>query len=286
MAERKARWGWGALALCGILVAGCTGGGDGDESGKRPSDAAVVVAPDRDVEPAPTLEPADPAALPRTAAEARKMIDKLIVGPEGLPAGTRKATPYESDTATWSVLRSDCVWNREPIPDDVLATLTRHFELPPTDGKGRVRFSATITFHRTAADAAWEQARVVEESLHCDEQVLRRGERLTGLNPQPARFGEAANLHSEDALTEAGMCVSERHGGPYPYTWQQVTYGSMVLSSSVCAGAGYTDEAAFKLVSEVVPYTQLRAREEFGREPGPKNGSKATASPSAPKDGA
>lgn len=286
----KGRPGWATLAVCGVLLTGCTGGGDGD--GKRGGQAspggAVVAAPDPAVSPVPAVKEADPGQQPRTAAQARALIAKLIAGPGDFTAGVRKATPYESDPGTWSVLRRNCVWNRERLPRDVLATLTRHFELPPAAGKGRVRLSATVTFHRTGAEAAWEQARMVEEALHCDEQVLRQGERLTKLMPQPARLGEAANLYSEDSLMESGECTSDEHGGPYPYSWQQVTYGSMVASASVCGGRGYDSSQLMKIVVNALPTMQIRAREEFGREPEAKAGTPspaATAPPSAAKEG-
>ncbi|MEU5974476.1 hypothetical protein [Streptomyces sp. NPDC047315] len=278
MTYARARLGWGTLAVCGVLVAGCTGGGDG---GKPAASGVVVASPDPAGSPVQPMAEADAALQPTTGEQARKVVAKLIAGPGDFGAEVSKSVPYENDPRTWSVLGGSCVWNREPLPDDVLASLTRHFEVPPTAGKGRVRLSATVTLHRTALDAAWEQSRMMEEALDCDEQVLRKGERLIKLIPQPSRQGEAANLYSEDSLMEAGECVSEVHGGPYPYWWQQVTYGSAVISTSVCGGRGYDENALMKIVSEALPAMELRARGEMGFQPKGKAGESSSGGPSS-----
>ncbi|MEU9603425.1 hypothetical protein [Streptomyces sp. NPDC048057] len=259
-------------------MAGCTGGG---AEGKAATDGVVVASPDPAVSPVEPMAEADAALQPTSPKRARELIGTLIAGPKDFGIEVSKAAPYESDPRTWSVLEGSCVWNRKPLPKDVLASLTRHFEVPPTGGKGRVRLSATVTVHRTALDAAWEQSRMLEESLHCQEQVLRKGERLVKLIPQPFKRGEGANLFSEDSLNESGECVSEEHGGPYPYWWQQVTYGSLVISTSVCGGRGYDADSLMPIVIEALPVMESRARKEMGGQPKGKAGEPSPAGKSA-----
>ncbi|WP_413105580.1 hypothetical protein [Streptomyces sp. Inha503] len=49
----------------------------------------------------------------------------------------------------WSVLDDDCAWHQQPLPRDVLATLTRSYEIPANGAKGPLRLSAVVTVHRT-----------------------------------------------------------------------------------------------------------------------------------------
>ncbi|MEU9336940.1 hypothetical protein AB0D49_27875 [Streptomyces sp. NPDC048290] len=281
MTYRKARLGWGTLAVCGVLLAGCTGGGDGDEAETKggTGGGVTVASPDSRRESPPELQEADPARQPKTAAQARTLAGKLNAGTELFPTGeVQRAEPYESDPSRWAVLGDDCVWQREPLPDTVLSTLTRHFEVPEAGGKGLVRISTTVTVHRTPELAGWEQAAMLEEAVGCGEQVLSDGERLTGLISLASRWGEGNNLYSEDSLIEMGKCVSEEHGGPYEYWWSQATFGPVTAATSVCGGRGYDQRALMKLVEQALPRMLQRAQEELGR---PVEGKSGSASPSA-----
>ncbi|WP_329264283.1 hypothetical protein OG223_50340 [Streptomyces sp. NBC_01478] len=170
----------GVAAVCGALVLGCTGG-DGSASPSTTSGASRSSAPTADAQSAASATPeTDPGKEPKTAAQARMLIERVISGPELFGTGVARATPYESDPGQWAVLGDDCLWRLEPLPGDALATLTRHFQVPAAGAKGAVRLSATVTVHRTALDASWEQARMLEEDLDCTEQTQRPGERLTG----------------------------------------------------------------------------------------------------------
>jgi hypothetical protein len=74
----------------------------------------------------------------------------VIAGPELFGRQVVRTTPYESDPSRWAVLDDGCAWQLAELPAGVLATLTRHFEVPTEDAKGPVRLSATVTVHRTA----------------------------------------------------------------------------------------------------------------------------------------
>ncbi|GHJ35573.1 hypothetical protein [Streptomyces sp. TS71-3] len=191
MAYARALRTWGVPALmCTALLAGCTsaeddgGGGSGGAAGgasASPSaSGAGAAAPDADASaigmPAasPTIE-TDPAKQPRNPAGARALVRRVIAEPELFGGGVDRAAPYESDPTMWAVLRDQCARQREKLPADVLATLTRHFEVPASGGKGSMRLTATVTVHRTKVDAAWEEAGMLQEALGCQEETLSPG---------------------------------------------------------------------------------------------------------------
>ncbi len=270
----------GVLAAGALLAAGCSdGGGSGDgEEGRGPAKArgkggtasAAPAAPAP--APAPTIE-ADPGKQPTSPAEARELVREVIADPALFGGSVERARPYESDPATWSVLGGDCVWAREPLPKDVLATLTRHFVLPAAKGKGPLRLSATVTVHPTVLDAAWEQAGMLEEAIGCSEQTLRQGEKLSKLVSTAYAWGEGGNAYAEDSLIELGECTTATQGGPYPYQWQQATFGPVVVSVSACAGEGWDKRETMAAAQQPVPRMLLRAEKAIGRPVESKSGS-------------
>ena len=300
MAYARTRNICGSLLICGLLLVGCTEGGSG---GDDPADRAVPgesagasrsggdakAGADASAEsgalPAasPTVE-TDPAKQPRTADQARALIGKVIAGPELFGSAVVRTTPYESDPSRWTLLGDGCAWQLEELPADVLATLTRHFEVPAGDGKGAVRLSATVTVHRTVLDAAWEQAGMLEESLGCKEQLLRPGERLTELTSTAYSWGEGNNNYSDDSLMETGVCVSDSRGGPYPYMWYQATLGPVVVSASACGGRGRDGNELQTLVQGALPRMLVRAKSEIGRPVG--SGSASPEPDTSPSDSA
>ncbi|MFW6691011.1 hypothetical protein [Streptomyces sp. MAR4 CNX-425] len=217
--------------------------------------------------PAKTPTP-DPERIPRTAAQAERLIGDIIAGPRHFGPEAVRATPYESDPARWTVLGESCAWRTEDLPDDVLATRTRYLEVPAADGKGAIELSATVTVHRTTLDAAWEQARMLEEAVGCPEQTLRPGERLTGLRSIALARGEGANDSSDDSLSESGECVSDSRGGPYPYSWDQATFGPVVVGVSACGGEKRGAEEVRQLTVEPLVRMLLGAEEAIAVEDG------------------
>lgn len=276
--------------MCAALLAGCTGGGSGparEPTGtSSPGGAGSGTAADTEtgtgtdagaaLPAASPTETADPSKQPHTAAEARALVRKVIADPDFFGAGTVPATPYESDPDTWAVLGEDCAWQRRSLPKDVLATLTRHFDVPLEGTEVPARFSTTVTVHRTALDAAWEQAGMLEEAVACPDQTLRPGERLTGLSSVAVAWGENANTTSDDSLSETGTCVSDTRGGPYHYAWTQSVFGSVVVSTSLCGGEGATANEA-----DVMVRMLLRVQEAIGS---PSGAGSSSPDPAAPSD--
>ncbi|GGJ58375.1 hypothetical protein GCM10012282_64660 [Streptomyces lacrimifluminis] len=276
----------GVVLTCATLLAGCTdgGGGPGGETTRRSSPDATRSAGDAEtgssagtrtdtdsdevtgagaLPAASPTEQADPAKQPHTAAEARAFVRKMIADPELAGSGAVPATPYESDPNTWAVLGESCAWQRQGLPEDVLATLTRHFDLPASGAEEPVRLSATVTVHRTALDAAWEQAGMLEEAVRCPDQTLRAGERLTGLTSVAVAWGESGNSSSDDSLSEYGTCVSDTRGVSSPYSWTQSVFGAVVIAVSTCGGQeGATNEL------DVAVRMLLRVQEATGSPTG------------------
>ncbi|AUH39427.1 hypothetical protein CXR04_03405 [Streptomyces sp. CMB-StM0423] len=256
-------------ALAVVLLAGAAACDSGSEPEGKPA-ASKSAAVDGDTAPTRAPRPeADPEQVPRTAAEARRLVQEVLAEPEHFGPETERAAPYERDPARWTVLAEDCAWRTEGLPDDVLATRTRYFEIPAAGGKGAMEVSATVTVHRTTLDAAWEQARMLEEAVGCPEQTLRAGERLTGLASLALAYGEGANETSDDSLSERGECVSDSRGGPYPYTWDQSTFGPVVVGVSVCAGEKTAAGDVAGMSVEPLVMMMQRAQESIARdEPG------------------
>ncbi|MFC8663961.1 hypothetical protein [Streptomyces sp. NPDC057199] len=303
MTYAKARLVCGVVMTCATLLAGCTDGGSGPggettrgsgpDAARSDGDAETGSATDTDavtgagaLPAASPTEQADPTKQPHTAAEARAFVRKMIANPELVGSGAAPGTPYESDPNTWAVLGEDCAWQREELPKDVLATLTRHFEVPASGAEVPVRLSVTVTVHRTALDAAWEQAGMLEEGVGCPEQTLRAGERLTDLSSVAVAWGESGNTSSDDSLSESGACVSDTRGGPYPYSWTQSVFGPVVIAASSCGGQKDTTSEV-----DVAVRMLLRVQDAIGSpteagsaspEPDPTPSPRSSGSPTSP----
>ncbi|MFJ8967566.1 hypothetical protein ACIRJ3_07245 [Streptomyces anulatus] len=210
-----------------VLLAGCSGAAD-DPGGAEKRDASTRASASPDPgggtgsgpSPEESLVP-DPARLPKTRAEARDLIERVIAGPDSFGPGVVKRSPYESDPATWPVLGENCVWQQQKPAYSVLATVTRSFEVPAEQGKGPVRLGAVVTVHRTRDDAAWEMAESLEESMRCPTQQLREGEQIGSMIAGALLGGEGMQATSEDSLSELGQYRSSELGGPHHYFWQQ-----------------------------------------------------------------
>ncbi|MHA5049361.1 hypothetical protein [Streptomyces sp. SD15] len=178
-----------AVAVCGLVVVGCTSGG-GEPSGSTPAKKAAATTT---AGPSSTaVVDIDPAELPTTRAQAAALIRDVIADPSAFGPGAVRRTPYESDPRRSPVLGDDCVWEQQALPKDVLATLTHSYEIPASGAKGPVRLSAVVTVHRTPEQADWENAEVLEEMMRCPSQQLRSDEVITSLNDVPNSSSTAA----------------------------------------------------------------------------------------------
>ncbi|MCX4680513.1 hypothetical protein OG413_35440 [Streptomyces sp. NBC_01433] len=247
------------LLLLPLLLAGCSGGGDpeGDARGQGSpgvpapgSPSAPSSDPDPDPAPSSALVDADPARLPKNRSAALALIGKVIAEPDSFGPGVVKRSPYESDPATWPVLGTDCVWARQKPAGNVLATVTRNFEVPAVKGRGPVRLAAVVTVHRTRQDARWEMAESLEETMRCPTQQLRQGELIGSMISAALLQGESAQSNSEDALNETGQFRSEELGGPYPYAWQQAQTLQFTVAVTGKGAKGRTEKELGDLVAQ------------------------------------
>ncbi|MFG2146405.1 hypothetical protein ACGFRG_19680 [Streptomyces sp. NPDC048696] len=267
-----------ALALCAAVLAGCSAtddGGHGEARPERTGTTAAGVSP----EPAPasasaartgaaTPAPrfrADPARLPTTRAAALDLVRAVAAGPDNYGPGYEKRSPYESDPADRPVLGVDCVWRQAKQPDDILAGLTRYSRLPASGGRGEVRLSATVTVHRTAAQADLEIAETLEEALRCPDQQLRESERISGLNSIGSGYGANGNTSADDSLMEMGSYLAPALGdGPTPYFWNQVRLGPVTLAVAVQGGRGVGQNDLLTTQARAVAEMETAVRTRLG----------------------
>ena len=254
----------GGVLAGGLLLTGCSGAGGGGTAEPAGSEQQVTASGDTRSSPAQSPTPGasnspsasasaspsatgldftpDPARAPKTRAEGLRLARAIAAVPVDLGPGFVKRNPYESDPGFWPVLSANCVWQREPLPATVLASLTRYSEVPAEDGKGPIRIAAVVTVHRTATAADWEMAETLEEALRCPDQQLRQGERITDLFSQSSAYGDLANINSEDALTESGKYYSDELGGPYYYYWIQNRLAQVTMAVVGRGAKGRTKE--------------------------------------------
>ncbi|MFI6286813.1 hypothetical protein ACIBCM_19030 [Streptomyces sp. NPDC051018] len=252
---RVVRAGGGALAGA-LLWTGCTTdpGGDGKPSaapsasapgGGAASPGGPGTGPSGD--PAPVASPGlldytpDPARLPRTKADARKLAQAVVAGPELWGPGYVKRTPYLSAPGHWPVLGEDCVWHGGTQPPGVLYSVTAYSELPATGGKGPVRVAATVTVHRDDRSADWEMAETLEEALRCPDQKLRDGERISGLLSLGTAYGKG-NFTAHDSVAESGQYHNEAFDAEYIYDWYQARLGQVTVAAVSKGAKGYTTD--------------------------------------------
>lgn len=254
------------VSVSGLLLVGACSGGGGSSGGgasgtsERTATGTATNAPA--AEPTALDFTPDPARAPTTRADAVRLAEKVAAGPELWGAGYVRSAP-DSDPGSWPVLDDDCVWQREPVPDDVLASVTRYSELPAADGTGPVRVAVTVTVHRDADGADWEQASTLEEALRCPDQLLRAGERISGLKSLGTAFGRNGNGYAEDSLFEYGEYRSDTLGGPYAYVWTQGRIGQVTVAATGRGSRGHEYAELSQTMAETQSSMLVRLEDEL-----------------------
>ncbi|MFF0446414.1 hypothetical protein ACFYT4_08365 [Streptomyces sp. NPDC004609] len=248
---RVVRAGGGALAGA-LLWTGCSADPEGDGKPSPSAPRGGTVSPGGPGtgpagSPAPSASPGglaftpDPARLPRTEADARKLAEAVVAGPELWGPGYVKRTPYLSGPGHWPVLGEDCVWQGGTRPPGVLYSVTAYSELPALGGKGPVRVAATVTVHRDDRAADWEMAQTLEEALRCPDQQLRGGERISGLLSLGTAYGKG-NFTAHDAVAESGKYHNDAFGADYIYDWYQSRLGQVTVAAVTKGAEGHTPD--------------------------------------------
>ncbi|MFF8594623.1 hypothetical protein ACF061_24875 [Streptomyces sp. NPDC015220] len=267
--QRRTRRGYAVLAVCGVLLAGCSGSSDGGHrTGPSASSASVTSPAGQRGTGVPTVRfTVDPARVPTTPFAALDLVRAVTAGPDSYGPGYIKRPPYESDPAAWPVLGTDCVWRQEPLPGDVLATFTRYSRLPAADSKGEVRTAATVTLHRTAAQADQEMAETLEEALRCPDQQLRATERISGLNSMGSGYGTNGNTSADDYLIEMGTYDDPALGkGATYYIWNQVRLGPVTIAVVLEGGKGFGQGDLLTVQARAVAGMETKVRSELGAQ--------------------
>ncbi|RAG80758.1 hypothetical protein DN069_36400 [Streptacidiphilus pinicola] len=207
----------------------------------------------------------DPAKVPKTTAAALALARSVAAGPDSFGPGFVARTPAESDPASWPVLGRDCVWQQRALPGDVLVSLTRYSRLPAAGGAGEVHTAATVTVHRTVAQADWEIADTLEQALRCPYQQLRDTERIAGLNSVGSGFGTNGNTSADDYLMEMGSYLNPTLGkGKLPYFWAQARLGPVTVAVAVEGGQGIDQQQLMTTLSQGVASMETKVRVALG----------------------
>ncbi|WP_199824002.1 hypothetical protein [Streptomyces sp. NBRC 109706] len=189
----------------------------------------------------------NPDRLPTDATEARALTEGAQVDPEIWWPGLTPDDPPEV-AATWTVLGDDCTWSRAELPDGVLDSLTRRYQLPPADGLGQVLATVTVSAHRDDAGADAEMAATLDESYRCPDQELGDGQRLSGL--MSLEYPEEEVLNADASLFEMGQWRGPDSPVPYSYLWVKSRIGPVTASVAVKGGPGHDDMELMRMAAE------------------------------------
>ncbi len=256
-------------------MTGCTTGktADGAATSRAPAAASQSSAPQSPPPPSSAAPPApgslvpelDESKQPKTAAEARELLARIVITEDAFGPDVVRRTPFEGRPGRWPVLDEGCVWQTTGLPADVLATSTRHFEIPAGNGHGRVQINATVTVHHDRTESGWETARAMEEVLRCPDQTLREGENLKGLLGTAIHQGEQMNNWSEDAFSEFGTYVGPQGGEPQRYYWYQAQFGPVTVAIAAMNAEGFKDETLSNLVVQGNSRMIAQAKQALGK---------------------
>ncbi|MEU9855393.1 hypothetical protein [Streptomyces sp. NPDC047974] len=242
-----------AVVAGGMLLAGCSDGGGGDPPSRTaPGPSASTSASTSakpETSPDPTAGPTaldfvpDPARAPKTPADAARLATTILSGgPGSWGPGYVARTPYLSPQGYWPVLSEGCDWETGALPSTVLHSVTASMELPASGGKGTVRVTSTVTVHRTEDAADWEMAETLEEALRCPDQLLRAGERVSGLMSLGNAYGVGGNTTASDTVNERGKYLKDGVPGEHYYGWSQSRLGQVTVAVSAKGAAGHDEQ--------------------------------------------
>ncbi|WEV26345.1 hypothetical protein OYE22_14935 [Streptomyces sp. 71268] len=259
------------VALVLVLVtAGCSSSDDPPdarrEGGERTSSVTTTppggqpTGTDGPTPGATRFTPA-PERLPHDRAGALRLARAVSVEPASFGADFARHASYESADTTWAVLDDGCVWQRERLPAEVLASLTRRSVLPARAGRGAVDARTVVTVHRDVYGADREMAATLEEVLRCPRQRLNADETIGELTSTSSLWGERGQATADDLIWERGSYRGRLAGGPHPYSWATARIGPLTLTVTVKGGTGHADDALTGMLQKPLVELVQRTRE-------------------------
>ncbi|MFF2778079.1 hypothetical protein ACFVU3_24570 [Streptomyces sp. NPDC058052] len=195
----------------------------------------------------------DPSRAPKNRADAKRLSLAVLAEPDTWGPGFTERNPYLSSEDYWPVLPTTCRWEAGTVPSTVLHSVTGYSQVPAKGTKGLLQVAATVTVHTTVDEADWEMAQTLEEALRCPDQILRAGEKVTGLFSIGNPFGVNGNFTAADSLSERGKYVKDGVKGEHFYGWSQSRVGPVTLAVSAKGSAGHTeDEVSTAMIRALV----------------------------------
>ena len=264
---RGVRGSWVTLLMAGSLLAGCSaqgtdeGASRGTPSPSPSASSAAGAAPSAGSGTTSVFTP-DASLVPRTAKDGRRLADAVVLAPGDWGRGFVAQDPAASTPGTWAVLDDGCRWQRETLPDGVLAGATRYSRLPAGGGKGTVKVTAAVTVHASVLGADDQLSTTLEEVLRCPAQEPRDGERITGLMSLGTPFGAREQEYADDSVLEAGA-YAENGGAAQPYRWMVARLGTVVVAVSVTGAAGNTEQELEQLGSKALARMLTRVEQRL-----------------------
>ncbi|MFD9392546.1 hypothetical protein ACFWBB_18075 [Streptomyces sp. NPDC060000] len=202
--------------------------------------------------------------MPRTKPQAEKLAAAVALQPAAWGADFRAQQPAASNPGTAAVLDEQCRWERRPLPQGVLASLSRYSEIPGSAGKGELKVTAAVTVHATVLDADEQLATTLEEPLRCREQQVRSDEWISGLMSTGTPYGQGSNTYSDDQVVEIGSYLTG--GSKQTYYWYVTRLGTVTVAVSVKGGKGYSNDELNKHASHATTTMLSRVEFELGGE--------------------
>ncbi|MET9730443.1 hypothetical protein ABZZ79_07215 [Streptomyces sp. NPDC006458] len=263
-------WSWrgaASVATAAVVLGGCGFGDDGKAAGPSPSapsssTAAASASPSGGDASSLTPIQADPAKVPRTKSRAEALAAAVALKPQEWGADFRAQEPAVSTPGTVAVLDERCLWDRQALPQGVLASLTRYSEIPAADGRGEVKVTASVTVHTTVRDADERLASTLEEPLRCRQQQVRADEWIYGLMSTATPYGQGNNTYSDDQVVEIGKYLTGK--SEQTYRWYVTRLGTVTLAVSVKGAQGYSDNELDKYASNANGTMLNRVEFELG----------------------
>ncbi|MDX2602309.1 hypothetical protein PV330_20145 [Streptomyces caniscabiei] len=267
-AGRRGRWRLRAAAsgaAAAVFLGGCSAGA-AERSGEPGTKASGSAAPSASASGQSAAEGAEPTAAPDRVPRGRKdgaaLAEAVAMRPQDWGSGFEARPLARSAEGTIAVLDDECRWQRRPLPDDVLASLSLYSQLPGSGKRGTVRVTATVTVHTGVLDADDHVSSTLEEALRCPEQQVNADERIAGLMSVGTPRGMRGNNYADDSVLETGVYLIGT--GKADYRWMVTRLGQVTMTVSIKGAEGYTVDELEQFMTRGTTTMLQRVADELG----------------------